>query len=277
MSNNSYHSQLLGNGTGSGTLSGIIVASPDPAFLSLIGSSVSSDAVNSQDISQYSPEQLYAQGDEHGAATIQFCIDVAILRRCWQFERGCRDLLPYPTSYIDAVKEYMQRVENFLLEEQERRLTFQRYNNDQQDTTNGILEQYAYEAYDMELERLRFLLSDLHRTRLHKIEAHPLYYQFQENNLIKLSNPEKTFLTNYINLLQTLLGNSLAGLPGKYGREKLVYESPRLYHVVLMRCQNHVPQFYLSDQLRSLYANTVVVASYEDCLPWIGEGSLDVV
>lgn len=252
---------------------------PDSQFLSLIGGSTSSDALNSQDFNTSSPDQLLleaqSQEDEETASNLQFCINVAVLRRCWHFERGCRDLLPYPESYIRDVMEYMSSVDTFLMQEQERRCTFNRF--EPTDIDNQPLEQYAFEAYDLELQRLKYLIASFHRTRIKKIESFPLYYQFNEEQNQKLSPAEKNFLTKYITLTQKLFGLCFSGLPGRYGREKLVYTSPYLSHTILMKSQLPIQNFYLNEQIRGLYANTVVVASYKDCLQWISEGSLDVI
>eukprot|EP00928_Gymnodinium_smaydae_P097039 TRINITY_DN8699_c0_g1_i1.p2 TRINITY_DN8699_c0_g1~~TRINITY_DN8699_c0_g1_i1.p2 ORF type:complete len:234 (-),score=74.32 TRINITY_DN8699_c0_g1_i1:192-893(-) len=111
--------------------------------------------------------------------------DVPTLYKRWQNEKYAPELLPFDKQVVDNISEVVEFV-NDLLEDE-------RTDNDLD--PNDV--DHLLRGYD--LERVRYVLRDYLRIRLWKITQWPQHYS-EPTNLVFLSDPEKAFLREYVEL-----------------------------------------------------------------------------
>lgn len=207
------------------------------------------------------PLQNGVQPDVYQPVEDSLQYQISILRRCWRYERGCPLVLPYPGPYIEPILTFLQ--------DQERCIAENQYSDDERS------------IYELEVERIRYLVNDFHRIRLRKIELKPMYYAHDKSGKDKLSPAEVEFAEGYGKLVQRLLRTGLDGLPGKYSFEAVQYETPGEDEVALFHylpATGAMAEIDFGDQqLHALFPNTVVVAPYDTCVDMIEAGELDVI
>lgn len=111
--------------------------------------------------------------------------DYAQLKRLWKQEMNAPELMPYESETIGLHLE--------LLEGQEE--TIDKLSDSRMDPALAPL---MASIYKMDADRVRFMLTDLTRTRLDKIEEHPLYMR---DMVDRMSDNEVHFVYDYFGLL----------------------------------------------------------------------------
>lgn len=122
--------------------------------------------------------------------------DYAQLKRLWQQEMNCPELLPYDEDTITLQMELLESQEDSiekLLEQASSSAP-----RDSSRTDPGVASIIA-SIYKMDADRVRFMLTDLSRTRLAKIEEHPLYMREMVD---RMSEQEISYLKQYGELLE---------------------------------------------------------------------------
>ncbi|KAF2218379.1 hypothetical protein BDZ85DRAFT_245395 [Elsinoe ampelina] len=125
--------------------------------------------------------------------------DLHLLTRAWTTERLSPELLPYPSALI-------QRITTRLASQITRI----------EDLTSAMDpgSNFALVVIQTELERVKFLLRSLLRTRLGKMDAFPLWYLGEKSPL--LSEMEMRYLEHHTALLEGHYKSSfLAAFPGQ--------------------------------------------------------------
>ena len=138
-------------------------------------------------------------------------LDYTQLKHLWIAEMSCPELFPFDAEIFEAHKNLVNEQEDQVEELTNsaaashskydanvghRASTRQKYGKDQVDPN---LTSLVASIHRMEADRVRFLLADLSRTRLKKIEAHPLYMR---NMVDRMSSHEVKYLVAFGELVE---------------------------------------------------------------------------
>lgn len=135
--------------------------------------------------------------------------DVPALYRVWLNERLAPLLLPYASTTVENILELLSNQQALLSEH---------------------TDPHLLALYQMEVERLRFVLTSYLRCRLAKIEAYWLYWV---ENPDPLSSPERLFLQKYSTSRAKVLEESaLKHLPGKLPIKEMKVIPSKGSHVI---------------------------------------------
>lgn len=136
------------------------------------------------------------------------------LKHLWITEKLCPELCPYDTETIDNFKSLLESQEERMYDllsanaEKDQYQSARYYHNrkSQQDIELNM-NSLGASMYRMEMDRVRFILADLMRTRLSKIESYPIYFRdaTEEYGIGRMSPEEVEFLGKYGQLLEKYL------------------------------------------------------------------------
>eukprot|EP00053_Salpingoeca_punica_P016159 m.151149 g.151149 ORF g.151149 m.151149 type:complete len:211 (+) comp16895_c0_seq2:57-689(+) len=154
--------------------------------------------------------------------------DIAKIKRAWLNEKNSPELLTYEAAAVESLLE--------ALAEQEKAAREHAHESE----TNMFLSN----VYDMELSRLKYLVSAYIRTRLWKLEKHFMFYLSREDTRGRLSQRELDFAYGYKELFEkhmnaaclSELPDSLKSLSEKKPGLNMVPEPDTGVHVF---CQVH--------------------------------------
>jgi GINS complex subunit 4 len=129
------------------------------------------------------------------------------LHHCWLNERGSPELLFYEEDIVNACKR--------LLDEQQRFIDkLYRKSSKQANNSLSSTDSLAVQLYELERDRVNYLLNSYHRCRLWKIEHDPLYLLASKQQFDRLSPAEQAFARRYCDLIDFHFARSfLNGLP----------------------------------------------------------------
>ncbi|KIW03002.1 uncharacterized protein PV09_05660 [Verruconis gallopava] len=114
--------------------------------------------------------------------------DLQQLTRLWVAERCAPELLPYPTDLMERIlARISQQIESI-----------EQATGNMDPKTN-----FKLIVLQTELERFKFLVRSLLRSRIAKLDAHPLHYATLDRKETMLSQNERQYLQHH----QTLLSN----------------------------------------------------------------------
>ena len=177
------------------------------------------------------------------------------LKRLWITEISCPELFPFDSETFDLHKNLVQGQEELVEQlcskaaishaknsdpnSMSHRDSARKKNNKQQVDPN--LTSLAASIYRMEADRVRFILSDLARLRLAKIESHPLYMR---NMVDRMSPLEVKYLISYGELLEKHLQRTVLNHMPRDSLKKLdepeMIDSPGLDEYVFCQVMENV-------------------------------------
>ena len=131
----------------------------------------------------------------------------------WAQELLCPELLPRDNVTLDSQLELLRNQEDTIEELQERVAS-----GDASDSTDPLLASLAAGIYKMESDRVRFLLADLTRTRLAKIENHALH---NRDLVDRMSTDEVEYLKTYGGLVERHFNRTVLNAMPKEAWRKL--------------------------------------------------------
>lgn len=141
--------------------------------------------LNEDDVDEARVEQEfqeeYADFDALGARSRN--VDVDLMRKALLNEKGAPEILPYEALLVKHLKEAVERQQD-LVEEMQR---------------NVRLMMQAL-VYQMELDRVNYLVVEYLRTRLRKIEKYAFFLVKDENMMDLLSAAEQKFVRRFADL-----------------------------------------------------------------------------
>mmetsp|Transcript_21058 Transcript_21058/g.32137 ORF Transcript_21058/g.32137 Transcript_21058/m.32137 type:complete len:240 (-) Transcript_21058:36-755(-) len=114
------------------------------------------------------------------------------LKRWWTQELASPDLMPYDEECIDMHLDLLQGQEDII----------DRLMEGERGAASHSITALEVSVYRMEIDRLRFLLADLARCRLAKIEKYALHIRGSPEQLDRLSDKEIDYLREYGKLVQ---------------------------------------------------------------------------
>jgi hypothetical protein len=103
----------------------------------------------------------------------------------WKQELACPELLPYNQQLMDYFIEIVGRQEEDVIQSVK----------DDDTIANPMVTSISVDLLKIELNRIRFILADLLRTRIQKIEKHALY---NRNVIDRMSDEEVSFFSLFI-------------------------------------------------------------------------------
>ena len=139
--------------------------------------------------------------------------DYAALKTLWAQELLCPELLPRDNVTLDSQLELLRNQEDTIEELQERVAS-----GDASGSTDPLLASLAAGIYKMESDRVRFLLADLTRTRLAKIENHALH---NRDLVDRMSADEVEYLKTYGGLVERHFNRTVLNAMPKEAWRKL--------------------------------------------------------
>jgi len=114
------------------------------------------------------------------------------LKRAWINERAAPELLPFATEDVTAVKKYIQTQQAVVHSEQD----------------SGKSPEYLIDIYQLEIDRIHYILASYLRTRLKKLEKYAIVYCKPDSAEYKhLSPSEAKFVKGYVELLERHYGS----------------------------------------------------------------------
>jgi GINS complex subunit 4 len=164
-------------------------------------------------------EQEFA--DDGGAS--QSNQDVTKLKKCLMDEKHCPDILPYQKALVDELKSQMASQQNFIDEASENHAT--------------VDNAFTFGLYQMEIDRVKFVLVSYLRTRLAKIEKYHTHLMSEEQHYAKLSEQELLYVQRYAQLVTKHFDDIvLDDIPATYRRaDPGTAETPNLDEFVFVR------------------------------------------
>jgi len=151
------------------------------------------------------------EDEDAGAAEDE---EYATLKTLWAQELLCPELLPRDDATLDSQLELLRSQEDTIEELQEQVAS----GGGSGDATDPILASLAAGIYKMESDRVRFLLADLTRTRLAKIENHALH---NRDLVDRMSAEEVEYLKTYGGLVERHLNRTVLNAMPKEAWRKL--------------------------------------------------------
>mmetsp|Transcript_9545 Transcript_9545/g.11779 ORF Transcript_9545/g.11779 Transcript_9545/m.11779 type:complete len:300 (+) Transcript_9545:84-983(+) len=156
------------------------------------------------------------------------------LKLLWTQEMACPELLPYDAECVDYHLSLLRQKEE---EIDGHRQSLAASEND----PTGMLESLSCSVERMECDRLRFVLTDLYRIRLQKIEKYPLN---SINQVDRMGQEEVAYLQQYGQLIENHFHRSvLDHLPKRIWRnldDPEMIDKPNLEQYVFCKVVNDV-------------------------------------
>ena len=137
---------------------------------------------------QYQEVEKDTVEEDEEEEVLQEDADYAQLKRLWKQEMNCPELMPYDGETMGLLMELLEGQEETI-----DKLTEKRENT----RMDPALVPLITGIYKMDADRVRFMLTDLTRERVNKIEEHPLYMR---DTVDRMSNDEvrrKKDITKY--------------------------------------------------------------------------------
>eukprot|EP01113_Clastostelium_recurvatum_P002530 TRINITY_DN11066_c0_g1_i1.p1 TRINITY_DN11066_c0_g1~~TRINITY_DN11066_c0_g1_i1.p1 ORF type:complete len:197 (-),score=24.40 TRINITY_DN11066_c0_g1_i1:77-667(-) len=191
----------------------------------------------------------------------------ADMKIAWMNEKCAPELLPYVGSVVsDLLKDIAA----------------------QQEQTRGAStpqEKFTVNLYEMEFERIRYVIRSYLRIRLAKIDRYFLHIFKNESELSKLSENEITYAQKYSDLVEAHLHTSLLQhIPEKLHKlddktpEFNMVPAPDLDLSVFCRVNETVGRFEIDDtDTVSLEKDDVYILRYRPIRPLIGTGQVQLI
>lgn len=184
---------------------------------------------------------------------------LSLLKEAWLNELGAPEILHYEKELVEHFKNALD-IKEASIQEQETNLE-----NKKENILMGLVLQ-------MEMDRVRYVLTSYLRTRLKKIEKHTLFVLSDDRTRERLSDHEETFAKSFMKLLEKHLNNSfLSHIPDKFRGldeqtqfEQMV-EKPNIQRFVFMRVTEDVGAFDITQDGESeveLNKGDILTAGY---------------
>ena len=134
--------------------------------------------------------------------------DVILLRQAFMNEKVAPEILPFKERLVRDLKDQIENQQAVIDE-----------------TPADADEAFASELYQMEIDRIKYLLASYLRTRIFKLQKNVLYILGNEEQHSRLSLREFEFAKKYLNLIQGHLNERVLGeLPDEYASLTSKYE-----------------------------------------------------
>lgn len=180
------------------------------------------------------------------------------LQHHWTQERNSPELLAYDEGMVNEVKEQIRERQDYI---------------DQKEASNDSVDILMATMAQLDLDRIKFVLSDWLSTRLAKIEAHPLHMR---ESVDQMSDAEIAYLKQYGALLENHLRQTVLdhipeawqNLDDPHMIDKPDYEA---YHFWLVKEPIDTPDM---DQHE---VGTCLVARYSDMTESFRKGKAEIL
>lgn len=187
------------------------------------------------------------------------------LKRAWVSERLCPEMLEYQDEVLEDVRRRVA-AQCEALEGRERERAA-RGSSGAEDASEKMMDDIMW----IEVNRVKYLMREYLRTRLHKIEEHALHVLTDEDTLQRLSESEQKYAEGYVKALDEHFSDALRELPPQYRQflkefdddEREVIPKPDLDAFVFFRMREDVPNFIdSSGESVTLRRGEVMLAQY---------------
>eukprot|EP00470_Lotharella_oceanica_P008463 CAMPEP_0170184364 /NCGR_PEP_ID=MMETSP0040_2-20121228/33457_1 /TAXON_ID=641309 /ORGANISM="Lotharella oceanica, Strain CCMP622" /LENGTH=223 /DNA_ID=CAMNT_0010430415 /DNA_START=1 /DNA_END=672 /DNA_ORIENTATION=+ len=186
------------------------------------------------------------------------------LKTHWINERGAPEILDYEAKVVADVKEELDAQQELI---------------DKCSDSKGAA--LMLRIYQMEVDRINFVLKAYLRTRLRKIEKHVLQILSQPELLPRLSKHEQNFAEKYVDLIEKNFNQAfLKHIPEEYasmGKEEMVVTA-KLDRYVYARGVKDVGTVSLGES-GDLYINQgdILVANYRHIKDLVKSGLIQLI
>ncbi|KAJ4969469.1 hypothetical protein NE237_016170 [Protea cynaroides] len=198
--------------------------------------------------------------------------DVELLKRAWRNEKASPEILQFQTSLVQRSREQIQLMEDTV-----------------EEFPKNCTDPLTVSLYQMDLDRMLFVLRSYLRTRLQKIEKY--FIHISKSDLWnRLSDQEQKFAKKCTDYMEKHLQRSvLSHLP--YGYQSILRQSisseeddmvpePRLDTFVFCKSKGSVGAFQLDDsgdEIVDLVADDLYVLRYKSIKSLVESGQIDLV
>ncbi|GMY27942.1 DNA replication complex GINS protein SLD5 [Fagus crenata] len=198
--------------------------------------------------------------------------DVELLKKAWRNEKAAPEILRFETSLIQRSRGQIQ-----LMEE-----TIEEY------ASSGI-DPLTVSLYQMDLDRVQYLLRSYLRIRLQKIEKYMSHISKSSEVQSRLSEQEKVFARRCADDMERHLEDSvLSKLPDNYrdivkqsiiSEENDMIPEPQLDTFVVCKSRRFLGPFQLvgSDELLEMKPDELCIIHYNSIRERVQEGDIDLV
>lgn len=192
------------------------------------------------------------------------------LKRAWVSERLCPEMLEYQGELLEDVRERVA-AQCKALEERERERA-ERGSSGAEDASEKMMDDIMW----IEVNRVKYLMREYLRTRLHKIEEYSLHVLTDEDTSRRLSEKELEYAEGYVKAVDVHFGDALRELPQQYRQflkefdddEREVIPKPDLDAFVIFRVREDVPNFQVDDgESVTLRRGEIILARYSRFKP----------
>ncbi|KAJ6839685.1 DNA replication complex GINS protein SLD5 [Iris pallida] len=200
------------------------------------------------------------------------------LKRAWRNEKASPDILHFHSELVQEATEEIQKLEEAV----------EAFTENGAKAENGV-DELIVSLYQMDLDRMLFLLRSYLRMRLQKIEKYTIHV-LKTNLRDRLSEQEKTFAERCADIMEKHLDQTvLARLP--YGYQSIMKQSisseeddmipePQLDTFVFCKTKEDVGAFQMDDigkETIDLLANDLYVLRYKSIKGLVEGGQIDLV
>eukprot|EP00049_Salpingoeca_infusionum_P014731 m.279103 g.279103 ORF g.279103 m.279103 type:complete len:275 (+) comp15739_c4_seq9:202-1026(+) len=190
------------------------------------------------------------------------------LRQAWMNEKTAPELLQYEAEAFSIVHSEVN--------EQDEATRQKRFENE--------TDKFIFNLYQMEIERLRFLLASYLRTRLWKIEKYALHIRLDAEAQLRLSDKEREYALRYANLVEDHQQRSfLTNIPDGFTQDAggVRVTKPKLRSYVFCQFDEHLGRIEIGDAEESVKvdvnAGDIYIIRYETVRTLLERGTAHLI
>ncbi|KYR00701.1 GINS complex subunit 4 [Tieghemostelium lacteum] len=185
------------------------------------------------------------------------------LKQCWINEKFSPDLLNFEGELVAFIMEQ--------IEEKEKNISEDIKNSSHQFTAN---------LYEMEIERLKYIIKCYLKIRLKKIEKFYAHILQDDDEILKLSPNELKYCKSFSNLLENHFKKTfLDALPDVYKEnEKENATKPQLDSYIFCKPKENIGDYQIDDEETVEFKiNTIYFLRYKPIKFFVESGKIDLI
>eukprot|EP01083_Nonionella_stella_P039458 107314_1 len=207
--------------------------------------------------------------------------DVEFLKQAWINERLAPELLPYEEERVTNVKEALDNQQELLDDHRDRPADSMDVDGEPRK------DELELDLLEMELDRVKFILTSYLRCRIHKIEKHAFHIVGNAESYERLSQQEVDFVESYCGLMESHFRSTfLEKLPALYqvlGKGNMIRQ-PNLNSNVFLKVKENIGVYQVQssagsqlDQNQELNKDDIWVGQYKQFQSLVMDGRADLI
>jgi GINS complex subunit 4 len=199
--------------------------------------------------------------------------DIPLLQKAMLNERSAPEILPYEEQLVVDMHEAIENQQGHI--------------DEARDKGDDIDEEFAISLYQMEIDRVKYLLVSYLRSRLAKIEKHVLHIMGSQELSSRLSEREKLYARRYMDMMESHFNDSvLNSFPAKFRAlhekkaDNNMIDEPDLDSFVFCKVTTDLGELQMDergDQRTVLEEGDVHILRYRPVRELVADGSIELI